>query len=127
MTPRKPKQKSSEFLPSLMSDQVQLPQFDQPRERRPHVSVCILEVGVVAEEVELYVLEVGALLSDQLNVLREQPLLHLRRSPQEAAPGQQATEVVDEIHNVPVGPAAVGSALELQWNRRWFLKGIEEV
>ena len=97
-----------------MGDQMQLPQFKQPRERRPHVSVCILEVGVVAEEVELDVLEIGALLSDQPDVLGEQPLLDLRRGPRKAASGQQTAEVINEIHNVPVGPAAIGSALELQ-------------
>ena len=61
-----------------MSNQMQLSQFDQPGERRPYVGVCILEVGVVAEEVELDVPEVGALLRDELDVLGEQPLLDLR-------------------------------------------------
>ena len=96
-----------------MSNQMQLSKFDQPGERRPHVGVCILEVGVVAEEVELDVPEVGALLRDELDVLGEQPLLDLRRGFREAASGQQAAEVVDEVHDVPVGPSAVGSALEL--------------
>lgn len=97
-----------------MGDQMQLPQFKQPRERRPHVSVCILEVGVVAEEVELDVLEIGALLSDQPDVLGQQLLLNLRRGLREAASGQQTAEVVNQIQYVPVGPTAVCSALELQ-------------
>ena len=96
-----------------MSNQMQLSQFDQPGERRPHFGVCILEVGVVAKEVELDVSEVGALLRDKLDVLGEQPLLDLRRGFREAAPGQQMAKVVDEVHDVPVGPSAVGSALEL--------------